>query len=183
MEKQAEAFRTISEAADALGLPQHVLRFWETKFPQIKPMKRGGGRRYYRPDDVLLLAAIQRLLYDEGYTIKGVQRILKDQGARALLTLGKIGLGQNGGQAEAAPAVAEIRRPLPIPMPVQMPLAGFDTDDEQPPMRPHAEAPTSQMSPVQTWQPAPRSAIEARDLEELLTLINGCIAVLDTAEA
>jgi DNA-binding transcriptional MerR regulator len=181
MEKQAEAFRTISEAADALGLPQHVLRFWETKFPQIKPMKRGGGRRYYRPDDVLLLAAIQRLLYDEGYTIKGVQRILKDQGARALLTLGKIGLGQT--------EAAEIRRPLPIPMPVQMPLAGIDADDEEPPMRQDVEAPRSaqavsvRTAPVQNWQQAPRSPVEARDLEDLLTLINGCIAVLDTAEA
>jgi DNA-binding transcriptional MerR regulator len=183
MEKQAEAFRTISEAADALGLPQHVLRFWETKFPQIKPMKRGGGRRYYRPDDVLLLAAIQRLLYDEGYTIKGVQRILKDQGARALLTLGKIGLGQT------ETAAAEIRRPLPVPMPVQMPLTGFDADDEQPPMRPEAAAPRSaqavsvQTSPAQNWRQAPTSPVEARDLEDLLTLINGCIAVLDTAEA
>jgi DNA-binding transcriptional MerR regulator len=175
MEKQAEAFRTISEAADALGLPQHVLRFWETKFPQIKPMKRGGGRRYYRPDDVLLLAAIQRLLYDEGYTIKGVQRILKDQGARALLTLGKIGLGQS----EAAP---EIRRPVPV----QMPLAGFDADDDEPASmqaRPPSPAVVVQASPAQSWQHAPRSPVQARDLEDLLMLINGCIAVLDTAEA
>ena len=80
MDKAPDAFRTISEVADDLDLPQHVLRFWETPLPQIKPMKRGGGRRYYRPDDVDLLRGIRHLLYGEGYTIRGVQRIL--QGAR-----------------------------------------------------------------------------------------------------
>src|SRR6201998_1412520 len=84
MDKSPEAFRTISEVAEELDLPQHVLRFWETRFPQIKPLKRGGGRRYYRPDDVELLRAIKRLLYDEGYTIKGVQKLFKEQGAQAL---------------------------------------------------------------------------------------------------
>lgn len=85
MEKATDAFRTISEVAEDLDLPQHVLRFWETKFNQIRPMKRGGGRRYYRPDDVELLRGIQYLLYGEGYTIKGVQRILKEQGARFVM--------------------------------------------------------------------------------------------------
>lgn len=80
--KGPDAFRTISEVAGDLDLPQHVLRFWETRFSQIKPMKRGGGRRYYRPDDVDLLRGIRHLLYDEGYTIKGVQRILKERGVR-----------------------------------------------------------------------------------------------------
>ena len=74
MDRSADAFRTISEVADELNLPQHVLRFWETRFTQIKPLKRGGGRRYYRPDDVELLRAIRHLLYGEGYTIRGVQR-------------------------------------------------------------------------------------------------------------
>ena len=82
MSKSPDAFRTISEVAQELDLPQHVLRFWETRFNQIKPMKRGGGRRYYRPDDVELLKGIRHLLYSEGYTIKGVQRILKEQGNR-----------------------------------------------------------------------------------------------------
>ena len=77
-EKSASAFRTISEVADELGLPQHVLRFWETKFPDIKPMKRGGGRRYYRPEDVDILRRIRSLLHDEGYTIKGAQKLLRD---------------------------------------------------------------------------------------------------------
>jgi DNA-binding transcriptional MerR regulator len=85
MEKSPDAFRTITEVAEGLDLPQHVLRFWETRFPQIKPLKRGGGRRYYRPEDIELLGAIKRLLYGEGYTIKGVQKLLKEQGAQAVV--------------------------------------------------------------------------------------------------
>ena len=80
--KAPNAFRTISEVADELHIPQHVLRFWETKFPQVKPLKRGGGRRYYRPDDIALLRRISDLLYIQGYTIKGVQRLLREGGGR-----------------------------------------------------------------------------------------------------
>lgn len=80
--KAAGAFRTISEVADELHVPQHVLRFWETRFPQVHPLKRGGGRRYYRPDDILLLRRISDLLYIQGYTIKGVQRLLREGGGR-----------------------------------------------------------------------------------------------------
>ena len=80
--KAPNAFRTISEVADELHVPQHVLRFWETKFPQVKPLKRGGGRRYYRPDDIALLRRISDLLYIQGYTIKGVQRLLREGGGR-----------------------------------------------------------------------------------------------------
>jgi len=87
VEKSPDAFRTISEAAEELDLPQHVLRFWETRFSTIKPLKRGGGRRYYRPEDVLLLKGIRHLLYDQGFTIKGVQRILKDQGSRYVIAI------------------------------------------------------------------------------------------------
>src|ERR1700710_1645190 len=76
--KAPNAFRTISEVADELHIPQHVLRFWETRFPQVKPLKRGGGRRYYRPDDIALLRRISDLLYIQGYTIKGVQRLLRE---------------------------------------------------------------------------------------------------------
>jgi len=81
-DKAPDAFRTISEAAEELDLPQHVLRFWESRFREIKPMKRGGGRRYYRPDDLDLLRGIKHLLYGEGYTIRGVQRILREQGIK-----------------------------------------------------------------------------------------------------
>ena len=82
LEKSSSAFRTISEVAEELDVPKHVLRFWEGKFPQLRPMKRGGGRRYYRPEDIELLRGIRWLLYSDGYTIKGVQRILRDNGVK-----------------------------------------------------------------------------------------------------
>ncbi|MFP1643409.1 MerR family transcriptional regulator [Pontitalea aquivivens] len=88
MEKSAGAFRTISEVAELLGTPAHVLRFWESRFPQVRPVKRAGGRRYYRPADVALLGGIRRLLHDEGMTIRGVQKILKEQGVRHVAGLG-----------------------------------------------------------------------------------------------
>jgi len=86
--KSAEAFRTISEVSEALDLPQHVLRFWETRFTQIKPMKRGGGRRLYRPDHVALLRGIKALLYDDGMTIKGVQKMLREKGTKTVIARG-----------------------------------------------------------------------------------------------
>src|SRR5258706_4933890 len=87
--KSPEAFRTISEVAADLNVPQHVLRFWETKFAPVKPLKRGGGRRYYRPDDLDLLRGIRSLLYRDGLTIKGVQKILREQGPRYVMELGR----------------------------------------------------------------------------------------------
>jgi len=89
LEKAPEAFRTISEVAGDLDVPQHVLRFWETRFVQVKPMKRGGGRRFYRPADVALLQGIRKLLYGEGYTIKGVQRILREEGGAYVAGIGR----------------------------------------------------------------------------------------------
>ena len=83
--KSPEAFRTISEVSKDLSLPQHVLRFWETKFVQIKPIKRGGGRRYYRPEDIRLLKGIKSLLYNDGYTIRGVQKVIKENGTKKIL--------------------------------------------------------------------------------------------------
>jgi len=85
VKKSKEAFRTISEVSAELDVPQHVLRFWETKFAQVKPMKRGGNRRYYRPEDVRLLHAIRHHLYTEGYTIKGVQKLLRERGIKAFI--------------------------------------------------------------------------------------------------
>jgi DNA-binding transcriptional MerR regulator len=103
LEKSPEAYRTIREVADALDLPQHVLRFWETRFPQIRPLKRAGGRRYYRPDDIERLRLIRRLLYDEGYTIKGVQKLFKEQGVQAL-SAAAASAPTGGSTAEAASA-------------------------------------------------------------------------------
>jgi DNA-binding transcriptional MerR regulator len=94
VDKAPDAFRTISEVADELDIPQHVLRFWESRFPQIKPMKRAGGRRYYRPDDVDLLRGIKHLLYGEGYTIRGVQRILREQGPKLVQAVWQPGAAQ-----------------------------------------------------------------------------------------
>lgn len=99
MSKSAEAFRTISEVAEELGVPKHVLRFWELKFPQIRPMKRGGGRRLYRPEDMALLCGIRHLLHRDGYTIKGVQRILREQGVDAVKQRGNASPSEGGAAA------------------------------------------------------------------------------------
>jgi DNA-binding transcriptional MerR regulator len=96
VDKAPDAFRTISEVADELDVPQHVLRFWESRFREIRPMKRGGGRRYYRPDDVDLLRGIRHLLYGEGYTIRGVQRLLREQGLRFVQNVWQPGAPQPG---------------------------------------------------------------------------------------
>jgi len=109
--KGPDAFRTISEAADELNVPQHVLRFWETKFSFIRPMKRAGGRRFYRPQDIEVLRGVRTLLHDEGYTIKGVQRLHKDHGLKRLLAAAR---------GEPAPDLA-----APIPA-----LAGAELDEE-----------------------------------------------------
>jgi len=112
--KAPDAFRTISEVAEELELPQHVLRFWETRFSQIRPMKRGGGRRYYRPDDVDLLRGIRHLLYGEGYTIRGVQRILKDNGPKFVQTVWQAGAPQPAqapGDMEGEGGVATVESP------------------------------------------------------------------------
>ncbi|HYD68843.1 MerR family transcriptional regulator [Azospirillum sp.] len=130
--KSATAFRTISEVSDDLDVPQHVLRFWETKFPQIRPLKRGGGRRYYRPEDVDLLRRIQSLLYKEGYTIKGVQRLLKE--SRGALPPAEAPVPANDSGEAEAPLPS-----LPPPEPDAEPDAGVeeahesDESDEPPP--------------------------------------------------
>jgi DNA-binding transcriptional MerR regulator len=109
LDKSPDAFRTISEVAEDLDLPQHVLRFWETRFSQIKPMKRGGGRRYYRPQDVELIKGIKRMLYDQGYTIKGVQKLLRDNGNQFLVAVGN-------GDVAAIEAIAQRRQQAEIPL-------------------------------------------------------------------
>jgi DNA-binding transcriptional MerR regulator len=123
LDKAPDAFRTISEVADDLDIPQHVLRFWETRFAQIKPMKRSGGRRYYRPDDVDLLKGIRRLLYGEGYTIRGVQRILKEHGIKSVQGIADQSSAVSFGAVEEAIG-------LSLNEPDEGEALGVDTDDE-----------------------------------------------------
>jgi DNA-binding transcriptional MerR regulator len=128
MSKSAEAFRTISEVADELDVQKHVLRFWEVKFPQIRPMKRGGGRRYYRPEDMVLLRGIQHLLHAEGYTIKGVQKILREQGIEQVKIYGveKPASAETGKKAAPDPVktpAAAGGRIRALPKPVAQPAA------------------------------------------------------------
>jgi DNA-binding transcriptional MerR regulator len=105
--KSPDAFRTISEVAEDLDLPQHVLRFWETRFPQVKPMKRAGGRRLYRPDHVALLRGIKALLYDDGMTIKGVQKVLREKGTKTVIARGNATAELTLERAEPPPDTAE----------------------------------------------------------------------------
>ena len=148
-DKSADAYRTISEVAEELKLPQHVLRFWETRFPQIKPMKRGGNRRFYRPEDVELLRAIRAMLYGDGYTIKGVQRILKQQGPKAVAGLAQArpprparegrgdGLAHGGDDASGPDTRAVLSLPLPM----------RDTRDEADEVEPDQDPPSDPTPP------------------------------------
>ena len=161
MTKSPDAFKTISEVADELKLPQHVLRFWETRFSQIKPMKRGGGRRYYRPDDLSLLRGIRHLLYSEGYTIKGVQRILKEQGARHVATQWLDAgddhtVAQPNEASDVAPQ-APLQPAAPIPVPptaVMQPMGQV----AEPVVAPQAPVPSPEPAQV---APQPPVAVQA----------------------
>jgi DNA-binding transcriptional MerR regulator len=163
--KAADAYRTISEVAEDVGVPQHVLRFWETKFTMIRPLKRGGNRRYYRPEDVALLKVINSLLYTEGYTIRGVQKLLREQGARALIQRflrkdGEVALADDASAAPAAqvadiggapafmPFTSEAQEPAaPAPVPVvESPLYAADAEPvafDAPPALEPAPAPVA----------------------------------------
>ena len=149
-DKAPDAFRTISEAAEELDIPQHVLRFWETRFPQIKPLKRGGGRRYYRPEDVDLLRGIRYLLYAEGYTIKGVLRILKEHGLLAVQDSWKV-------QAEWRPESQGALAALPAPL-----TAGEARADDPGEALPEAVSPASAVDAEVSPPPAaPETEVEA----------------------
>ena len=195
LNKAPDAFRTISEVADDLDLPQHVLRFWESRFPQIKPMKRGGGRRYYRPEDIDLLRGIRHLLYGEGYTIRGVQRILKEQGLR---TVQSVGQGRPVPLPEPTPDdaetdAAEAQNSVPSFLPAIFSSSGPRGAPEQPEGDADAavepEVAASEASP----QPAPVAAATARpaiaglapeDLDRLKTVLSRleeCRQLLDQA--
>jgi DNA-binding transcriptional MerR regulator len=175
VEKAPDAFRTISEVADELDVPQHVLRFWESRFHEIKPMKRGGGRRYYRPNDLDLLRGIRHLLYSEGYTIRGVQRLLREQGLRFVQSVWQEGAPQptyprgDDPEDDAAmepPAEEELQAP---------PLAGKDAGPEQrsaPPLAPHTPAPP----PV---APAGLAREDVQKLEVALRELTECRRLLE----
>ena len=181
MDKSPDAFRTISEAADELDLPQHVLRFWETRFSTIKPLKRGGGRRYYRPEDVLLLKGIKGLLYDQGFTIKGVQRILKEQGPRYVIAVGE------GRPIEQLPQSGQADEP-------DEPEAGYGEYAEADEAPPGAEAgggppsagdrPRFQLTNLMP-KPAPRPAglttAEREKLSDVLRELLDCKRLLERA--
>jgi DNA-binding transcriptional MerR regulator len=158
MPKAAEAFRTISEVADTLDVPKHVLRFWELRFPQIKPMKRGGGRRYYRPTDVELLRGIRHLLHAEGYTIKGVQKILREHGIEQVKAAGRRAL--SAGNSVHPPAADQ---------PVAVPAA-----PEKPGRKSRAAAPAAGKSS----EAAPHAGPDRKLLERLLDELVACRAIL-----
>jgi DNA-binding transcriptional MerR regulator len=196
LDKAPEAFRIISEVAEDLNVPQHVLRFWESRFPQIKPMKRGGGRRYYRPDDIDLLRGIRHLLYGEGYTIRGVQRILREQGISFVQSVWQEGAPQPeregvdaAYEGEAAERGSILGR-----------LPGFfrsGEGDEQPPSArreptltvetadlprvDQAAHPVSDDEPVAHDPPAGLSREHVRQLEAALHQLTECRRKLDEA--
>ena len=165
--KSAEAFRTISEVASELDVPQHVLRFWESRFTQIKPVKRAGGRRYYRPEDVDLLKGIRALLYSDGFTIKGVQKVLKERGLRHVADVGR-------GDIPQAPAPVVIEKivyvektvaPAPVPVMPAMPVKKSRAHLRAVPLSPSLPffdepAPTREF-PVLDTAPRPEPVIEA----------------------
>jgi DNA-binding transcriptional MerR regulator len=165
LNKAPEAFRTISEVADGLDVPQHVLRFWETRFTQIRPMKRGGGRRYYRPNDVDLLNGIRQLLYGEGYTIRGVQRILRDHGVAHVTAIGR-------GDIRAEPEGQAAREAEPEAKP---------EDHAAPPAPVIADAVPPPQPPPQSSAPA-LSRGDAEELRLALTDLAAARRILDQAE-
>ena len=122
MDKSPNAFRTISEVSETLDVPAHVLRFWESKFPAVRPIKRGGGRRYYRPEDVTLLVGIRELLYEDGLTIKGVQKIFRERGQKHVVRRGAEVLGEPLDEPAEAPA-PEPAAPAPAPAPAPAAMA------------------------------------------------------------
>ena len=147
MSKSAEAFRTISEVAEWLGVQTHVLRFWESKFSQVRPVKRAGGRRYYRPADMLLLGGIRRLLHEDGLTIKGVQKVLREEGVAHVSDLSKpldelTSAQIDGDLAPAQPEVleAELAKPTPPPVAHADPVEEAETDQPELPLVAHAPA-------------------------------------------
>ena len=151
MSKSAEAFRTISEVAEVLDTPTHVLRFWESRFTQVKPVKRAGGRRYYRPADVALLAGIRKLLHEDGLTIRGVQKLLREKGVRHVAGVGGFASDDDAGTAATRPTELQTPRPEPEAMLPAEPDGTLSTAD------------LFTAPPGPTARPAVTPAAEARD--------------------
>jgi DNA-binding transcriptional MerR regulator len=194
MDKNEDAFRTISEAAEELDLPQHVLRFWETRFPQIRPLKRGGGRRYYRPEDVDLLRAIRHLLYSEGYTIKGVQRMLREKGLRTVLSLAAGEMEASPDRGNAAPVDEDAFAPVPDEFPGGTRHAGgqvLTSDSRAPSPVTGPRAPQqADGPPLAAAEPAPAcapasafSAEQGRALRAIAAELSECRRILAAAVA
>lgn len=161
MDKSPDAFRTISEVADWLGTPTHVLRFWESRFSQVKPVKRAGGRRYYRPADMALLGGIKTLLHDDGLTIRGVQKILREEGVKHVATLSPQIDGEDGVTIDAAPAPV-----LPESVPESAPALALETDKpvtiaaQTPPKAAPESAPNSTAFVPENTETSPESPPE-----------------------
>lgn len=152
MDKSPDAFRTISEVAEHLETPAHVLRFWESRFPQVRPVKRAGGRRYYRPSDVALLAGIKRLLHEEGLTIRGVQKLLRDHGVRHVAGLSDSSVPLDLPEAEDLPPIVPGEA---VPEAAFIAVEDEDEEEEEPvPAPPPAPARTSARTPARQVDPA-----------------------------
>jgi DNA-binding transcriptional MerR regulator len=194
VDKAPDAFRTISEAAEELDVPQHVLRFWESRFREIKPMKRGGGRRYYRPDDVNLLRGIRHLLYGEGYTIRGVQRILRDQGVKFVQSVWQPGAPQPAHQPadEVENEDAEaMQQPVPAAGGPErarglfglLPSLLSENEDERPVRPVPPELPPEPRAPIVRAPPPPAGLARdnVRKLQAALQELTECRKLLDAA--
>ena len=184
MDKSPDAFRTISEVADDLDIPQHVLRFWETRFSQIKPLKRGGGRRYYRPDDVELLKGIRHLLYGEGYTIKGVQRILKEEGVRFVQAAWRVGAPQpeppENDDADDIASNEEEEEALPPPEPLDR-ASSRDIGDENLAAAPASSSRNRHETLINAASAAAVTAEDRRRLQTVMAELAECKRILTLA--
>lgn len=180
MEKSSSAFRTISEVAVELDVPKHVLRFWEGKFPQLKPMKRGGGRRYYRPEDIELLRGIRWLLYSDGYTIKGVQRILRDNGVKFVKLCWQNG-AEEPQRPETEPAFEIPNLAAEAASAARRPARVADRSAAQPPAE-RAKAPQSRAKAHSTLTGEQKALLQSllRDLEECRSLLETAVEAQQT---
>jgi DNA-binding transcriptional MerR regulator len=185
MEKAPDAFRTISEVADEVNVPQHVLRFWESRFAQIRPLKRGGGRRYYRPEDIDLLRGVRHLLYGEGYTIRGVQRILREEGLAFVQSVWRTSVQESSeadeteGEQQGSPATREEPQFFAKPSSCQQPQPSALPPEPQ--LQSPAPALQSPLPPSSPAQHAGGEGEERDKLRAILDELQECRRVLEAA--